>query len=77
MVEATEFPELSSRYSIMGVPDTVINHGAGKIVGAVPDGRLMIEIKKPWPNRNRETYLIMTVKLVFLKMRLVCQARTG
>ena len=45
MVEATEFPELSNKYSIMGVPDTVINHGDGKIVGAVPEGRLMIEIK--------------------------------
>lgn len=45
MVEATEFPDLSNRYQIMGVPDTVINHGAGKVVGAVPEGRLAIEIK--------------------------------
>ena len=45
MVEATEFPDLSNRYQIMGVPDTVINEGAGKVVGAVPEGRLMIEIK--------------------------------
>jgi glutaredoxin-like protein len=45
MVEATEFPELSNKYGIMGVPDTVINQGRGKIVGAVPEGRLMIEIK--------------------------------
>ena len=45
MVEATEFPLLSNQYGIMGVPDTVINHGQGKIVGAVPDGRLVIEIK--------------------------------
>jgi len=45
MVEATEFPELSNRYQIMGVPDTVINQGQGKVVGAVPDGRLVIEIK--------------------------------
>jgi len=45
MVEATEFPELSNQYHIMGVPDTVINHGKGKVVGAVPEGRLMIEIK--------------------------------
>jgi glutaredoxin-like protein len=52
MVEATEFPELSKRYGIMGVPDTVINHGAGKIVGAVPDGRLMIEIKKALAKSN-------------------------
>jgi glutaredoxin-like protein len=45
MVEATEFPELSNRYGIMGVPDTVINNGQGKIVGAVPEGRLVMEIK--------------------------------
>lgn len=45
MVEATEFPELSNQYQIMGVPDTVINYGAGKVVGAVPEGRLAIEIK--------------------------------
>lgn len=45
MVEATEFPELSNQFGIMGVPDTVINSGKGKIVGAVPEGRLMMEIK--------------------------------
>ena len=45
MVEATEFPQLSNQYRIMGVPDTVINHGAAKVVGAVPEGRLVIEIK--------------------------------
>jgi glutaredoxin-like protein len=45
MVEATEFPQLSRDYRIMGVPDTVINHGVGKVVGAVPEGRLVIEIK--------------------------------
>jgi glutaredoxin-like protein len=45
MVEATEFPDLSNQYRIMGVPDTVINQGKGKIVGAVPEGQLMIEIK--------------------------------
>ena len=45
MVEATEFPELSNQYQIMGVPDTVINHGAGKMVGAAPEGKLVAEIK--------------------------------
>ena len=45
MVEATEFPDLSDQFQIMGVPDTVINQGAGKVVGAVPEGRLVIEIK--------------------------------
>ena len=44
MVEATQFPELSNKYHIMGVPDTVINHGKGKMVGAAPEGKLMAEI---------------------------------
>jgi hypothetical protein len=46
MVEATEFPDLSNQYHIMGVPDTVINHGKGKMVGAAPEGQLMAEIMK-------------------------------
>jgi thioredoxin-related protein len=50
MVEATEFPDLSSQYHIMGVPDTVINHGKGKMVGAVPEGQLMAEIMKVLKN---------------------------
>jgi glutaredoxin-like protein len=45
MVAATDFPDLSNRYQIMGVPDTVINQGKGKVVGAVPEGRLVEEIK--------------------------------
>lgn len=45
MVEATEFPEFSNRYNIMGLPDTIINQGAGKVVGAVPEERLVEEIK--------------------------------
>jgi glutaredoxin-like protein len=46
MVEATEFPDLSNQYHIMGVPDTVINHGKAKMVGAVPEGQLLAEIMK-------------------------------
>ena len=46
MVEATEFPDLSNQYHIMGVPDTVINHGKGKMVGAAPEGQLLAEIMK-------------------------------
>ena len=46
MVEATEFPDLSNQYHIMGVPDTVINFGKGKIVGAVPEGQLLAEIMR-------------------------------
>lgn len=44
MVEATEFPELSNRYHVSGVPQTTINYGAGTVVGAVPEGNLLAEI---------------------------------
>jgi len=50
MVEATEFPELSNQYHIMGVPDTVINHGKGKMVGAAPEGQLLAEIMRTLKN---------------------------
>ena len=46
MVEATEFPELSNKYGVSGVPDTSINHGKGKVVGAVPEANLVEEIKR-------------------------------
>jgi glutaredoxin-like protein len=44
MVEATEFPDLSMRFNVSGVPQTTINDGAGTVVGAVPPGNLMAEI---------------------------------
>ena len=46
MVEANEFPDISNQYHIMGVPDTVINHGKGKLVGAAPEGQLLAEIMR-------------------------------
>ena len=50
-VEAMEFPELSDRYGVSGVPQTTINDGAGTVVGAVPEQNLLAEImrasKKP------------------------------
>jgi len=46
MVEASEFPVLSSQFNVSGVPDTSINHGAGKVVGAVPEEHLIAEIKR-------------------------------
>ena len=36
VIEASEFPEMSRRYQVMGVPKTVINDQA-EFVGAVPD----------------------------------------
>ena len=40
MVEATEFPELSQRYQVMGVPRTVINDD-WHVEGAVPEPALL------------------------------------
>jgi glutaredoxin-like protein len=45
MLEATEFPHLSNRFSVMGVPKTVIN-GQAFIEGALPEDRFLAEILK-------------------------------
>lgn len=45
MVEAMEFPELSNRFGVSGVPQTTINSGAGTVVGAVPEEHLLAEIQ--------------------------------
>ncbi len=45
-VEATEFPLLSQKYGVMGVPDTWINQGQGRFVGAMPEAMAVLEIKK-------------------------------
>lgn len=44
MVEAMEFPELSRKHNVSGVPQTTINDGAGNVVGAVPEQTLLAEI---------------------------------
>lgn len=44
MVEAMEFPELSQRHNVSGVPQTTINDGVGNVVGAVPEENLLAEI---------------------------------
>ena len=46
MVEATEFPELSNRFHVSGVPQTTINAGAGTVVCAVPEDQLLKEIQR-------------------------------
>jgi len=46
MVEAMEFPELSDRFGVSGVPHTVINAGKGNVIGAVPENNLVAEIKR-------------------------------
>ncbi len=45
MVEASEFPHLSNRYSVMGVPRTIINETAF-VEGALPEDRFLAEILK-------------------------------
>lgn len=45
MVEAMEFPELSTRYGVGGVPHTVINYDAESLVGAAPETMLVEKIK--------------------------------
>jgi len=49
-VEATEFPELADRFNVRGVPQTVINSGAGIVVGAVPEHNLLAEIMRALQN---------------------------
>lgn len=46
MVEAMEFPQLSDRFHVSGVPQTTINSGAGTVVGAYPEEHLLAEIKR-------------------------------
>ena len=45
-VEAMEFPDLSDRFNVSGVPQTTINEGAGTVVGAAPEDYLIEEIKQ-------------------------------
>ena len=45
-VDAMEFPELANRFNVHGVPQTVINSGAGVVVGAAPEQNLLAEIKR-------------------------------
>jgi len=49
-VEATEFPELANQFNVRGVPQTVINAGAGMVVGAVPEQNLLAEIMRALQN---------------------------
>lgn len=50
MVEATEFPDLSNRHHVSGVPHTVVNDGKGNVVGAVPEANLLAEIQRALAN---------------------------
>ena len=43
MVEASEFPHLSNRYSVMAVPKTVVNETV-TVEGSVPEQRLLAAV---------------------------------
>jgi hypothetical protein len=49
-VDAMEFPDLSDRYMVSGVPQTTINFGAQHVVGAVPEEMLIDAITKALEN---------------------------
>jgi hypothetical protein len=45
MVEAIEFPHLSMKYQVRGVPRTIINETI-QVEGAVPEPTLMAKFKE-------------------------------
>jgi protein-disulfide isomerase len=49
-VDAMEFSELSRRFNVQGVPQTVINSGGGIVVGAYPEVQMLAEIKRALQN---------------------------
>lgn len=53
MIEATEFPHLSMKYQVMGVPRTVINENV-HIEGAVPEGVVLDRIQQALAGTGEE-----------------------
>jgi len=49
VIEANEFPALSQRFNVMGVPKTVVN-GTQELIGAQPEVRLMAAIRAVLPS---------------------------
>ncbi len=49
-LDAMEFSELSQRFNVQGVPQTVINSGGGVVVGAYPEAQMLAEIKRALKN---------------------------
>ncbi len=46
MIEAMEFPDLSNKYSVYGVPKTVINDGKAEQEGSVPEEVILQKIQE-------------------------------
>jgi predicted DsbA family dithiol-disulfide isomerase len=53
MIEASEFFDLANQFNVSGVPHTVINHGAGSVVGAAPEEVLVKEIQKAMAEQEK------------------------
>jgi glutaredoxin-like protein len=53
MVESTEFPYLAQKYSVLGVPKTIINENVS-VDGAVPEEQLLESLLKPDTPEDRE-----------------------
>ena len=53
MIEASEFFDLANQFNVSGVPHTVINHGAGSMVGAAPEEMLVKEIQKAMAEQEK------------------------
>jgi protein-disulfide isomerase len=49
-VDAMEFEDLSRKFRVQGVPQTVINSGKGIVVGAYPEAQMLAEIMKSMKN---------------------------
>lgn len=45
-VESMEFQDLAERFFVSGVPQTTVNAGAGRVVGAVPESTLLAELAR-------------------------------
>jgi glutaredoxin-like protein len=45
-VESMEFQELAEQFNVSGVPQTTINRGLGRVIGAVPEANLLAEIQR-------------------------------
>jgi len=48
IIEGNEFPELSNRYGVSGVPKTIINDRV-EFVGAVPEAQFVAAIQQAVP----------------------------
>ncbi len=45
-VESMEFQDLAEQFNVSGVPQTTINQGLGRVVGAVPEANLVAELQR-------------------------------